>query len=88
MGVMLCPMTEPPDETPPPEEIEMGAEEFLGRPISGNAAERIEALQKRISYIHQQQAKADASEFKRLAAELSAAERQLKDWKRQYESRN
>jgi hypothetical protein len=81
-------MTEPPDDTPPPEEIEMGVEEFLGRPIAGNAAARIEALQKRIAYIRQQQALTEGAEFTRLAAELSAAERQLKDWQTQHEGRN
>ena len=33
----------------PPEEIEIGVEEVLGRPISGNPAERIEAMEKRIA---------------------------------------
>jgi hypothetical protein len=85
---MFLGMNEPPDDTPPPEEIEMGAEEFLGRPIAGNAAARIEALQKRIAYIRQQQAKADAAESKRLAAELSDAESQLKEWQTLHQGRN
>jgi uracil-DNA glycosylase len=43
-----------PDDLPPKEELEMGAEDALGRPLAGNAADRLRKLQDRVNYLREQ----------------------------------
>jgi hypothetical protein len=87
-------MDEPLDDTPPPEELEMAVEESLGRPLAGNPADRMEALQKRIAYLQKQRKQllsgTDLSDdaLDGNAKDLAEAQRQLKEWKAQHEGRN
>jgi hypothetical protein len=96
---IFLPMTDPlekkkqPDS--PPEEIEIGAEELLGHPISGNPAERIEALQKRIAYLEDQRRRGEHTDeplksalLQRTDSDLAEARQQLKEWQAQHEGRN
>jgi hypothetical protein len=69
----------------PTEEIEIAVEEFTGRPMPGNPAERIDALQKRIAYLEEQRRRSlNADEplrtalLRRTDADLAEAHRQLR----------
>ena len=82
------------DDTPPDEELEMAAEELLGRPTAGNPVDRLAAIQKRIVYLQEQRKRLlsgdDVSEDALIAngRDLAEAHRQIKEWKAQYEGRN
>ncbi len=87
------------DSEPPPEEIEMSVEEALGRPMApgrDGAAERVNALEKRIEYLTRQIAylverpedPGVRTTITIRRRELAAAQRQLAEWKRQVEGRN
>jgi len=79
---------------PPPEELEMAVEEFLGRPLSGNPEERVTALQRRITYLEDERALLDPSDevhtdlWQRNRNELTEARRQLAEWQMQHGGRN
>ena len=97
-------MSEPSDDLPPEHvnaEIEMGVEEFLGRPLSGKPEDRIDALHKRIAYLQAAiesfnlrsepesewgQPAIDARNSYR--ADLTKAQRLLKEWQTQRDGRN
>ena len=97
---MVARMQEP-DPNDVRSEAEMGAEEFLGRPVAGNPDERITALQKRIEYLEgckrlltanvergkvsPSDAQASAQSFDR---DLAEARRQLAEWQHQHKGRN
>lgn len=83
----------PDDSEPPPEELEMAVEEFLGRPMAsgrGAAAERIEAITKRVAYLREQLVNPKVTDVHRVRvnSDLAEAEQQLSEWKRQAEGRN
>jgi hypothetical protein len=92
-------MTDPLDSndqfTSPREEIEIRIEGALGHPISGNPAERIEAIEKRIAYLEDQRRCAEHTDeplrtplLRRTDADLAEARQQLKEWMAQNKGRN
>jgi hypothetical protein len=85
-------MIDPADEAPPEDvnaEAEMGAEEFLGRPLAGNPAERMAAIKDRISYLEAMiAAAADDAIRQSYQKDLREAEEQLKEWQAQHKGRN
>jgi hypothetical protein len=92
---MLPIMPQDDEDMPPPEELEMAVEEFFGRPMSGNPAERVEAIQKRILYREEQRrCSAQGDEplrkalLQRIDDDLAEARKQLKEWQSQHEDRN
>jgi hypothetical protein len=92
-------MIEPNDTPePPPEELDMAAEDATGKYLSGPPAERIAGLTKRIEYLKAQIKKTqheperyDAKILrdlrKGLQHDLTRAEAQLKDWQTQQDGR-
>ena len=88
--------TDPLDDTPPEEELDMAVEEAIGRPLAGNPAERIDALQKRIQYLLtaiENLTVQEPSEFGQAATasyrrDLIEARRQLAEYQHQNEARN
>ena len=96
---MFAIMTEPLDDTPPPEELEMAVEEMMGRPFPGKPEERIDAIKKRIAYLHgllleitgrnpHAMSKIDSEMYSKTLEELANAKLQLQDWQAQHEGRN
>jgi hypothetical protein len=91
---MMPIMTDPLDDAPPPEELEMAVEEMTGKPFPGKPEERIEALQKRIDYLRSQLdelSRAGAREFaaaSKITQDLAEARRQLSEFQAQHEGRN
>ena len=92
---MTGPLDDNDQSVSPPEEIEIGIEEALGHPMSGNPAERIEALQKRIAYLEGQRRCGEHADeplrtalLHRTDADLAEARQQLKEWQTQHEGRN
>jgi hypothetical protein len=92
-------MTDPLDHSDlsasPPEEVEILMEGVLGRPLSGNPAERIVALQKRIAYLDNQRRCSEHADeplktalLRRTDADLAEARQQLKEWQAQHQARN
>jgi len=94
-------MSDPLDDTPPPEESEMAVQESLGRPLAGNPAERAEALSKRILYLENileryltrlegqsEWSQADRDTIESLRRDLEEAVHQFREWQTQHEARN
>lgn len=93
-------MTEPdPEEVQ--HEIEMGTEEFVGRPLGGKIADRISILEARIRYINLQISRLNqqvregtfteedaADEQRQLTDELRQATSALADFKAQQDRKN
>jgi len=78
-----------------PEEAEMRLEGLLGHPLAGNAAQRIEAMKKRIAYLEDQRRCSEHTDeplktalFRRIDADLAEARQQLKEWQAQHQGRN
>lgn len=97
---MVARMQEP-DPNDVRAEAEMGAEEFLSRPLAGNPDDRITALQKRIEYLEGCKrlltATTERGKINRTDAEaalqtydkdLTEARRQLAEWQHQHKGRN
>jgi hypothetical protein len=77
------------EDTPPPEEIEMGVEDALGHAFPGTPAQRVEAIKKRISYLEQQKrVAADAGSEAAYNTDLAEARQQLVEWQKQKEGQN
>jgi hypothetical protein len=71
------------EETPPPEEIEMGVEDALGHAFPGTPAQRVEAIKKRIKYLEQQmRGAADADSVAAYKTDLAEARQQLVEWQK------
>ena len=92
-------MTDPLDgndqSTSPLEEIEIRIEGTLGHPMSGNPAERIEAIEKRIAYLEDQRRCSEHADdplrsalIRRTDADLAEARQQLKEWQTRHQGRN
>lgn len=95
LGIFLIMTAALAENTSPPEELEIAVEKALGRPFSGNLAERIQALEKRIAYLNDQRRRSEhTGEPLRTAllrctdADLTEAKQQLKEWQTQQEGRN
>lgn len=77
---------------PPQEELEMAAEEILGHATPGNPADRITALEQRITYLSEQLAVMLAAEdfacAEPVKQSLAEARRQLAEFRRLDQSRN
>ncbi len=85
------------DDWPPPpkEEVELAEERRLGRPLAGNPAERIGALEKRIVYLADQRRRSELTDeplkgalIRLTERELAEARRQLRDWRILHDGRN
>ena len=79
----------------PQEEVEIQLEEALGHPLSGNPAQRIKALRKRVTYLEDQRLRSEQVDeplrtalLKRTDADLAEAKQQLREWQTQFEGRN
>jgi Cu/Ag efflux protein CusF len=78
----------------PEEELEMAIEDFTGKPTPGQVVDRIKALEKRITYLHDQLAgltmceNPSAEASKRVAHDLAKARTQLQHYQTLHQGRN
>ena len=92
---IMCDQDATPD--PPKHDIEMGAEELLGHPIPGPAAERLAAIRARIASLQAQKVRllkictnspGDQVLLKSLNQDLAEAKKQEREWQHQLDARN